>query len=47
VDIDRAARLRAAGYVVRAQSIPVEITPKNRLLIGVPGPVPPVTPPSP
>ena len=38
VDIDRAARLRAAGYVVRAQHIPVEITPKNRLLIGVPGP---------
>lgn len=36
VDIDRAARLRAAGYDVRTQHIPVEITPKNRLLIARP-----------
>ncbi len=35
VDVDRAARLRAAGYQVRTQSIPATITPKNRLLIGV------------
>lgn len=34
VDLTRAARLRAAGYEVFTQSIPVEITPKNRLLIG-------------
>ena len=33
VDVDRAARLRDAGYVVRTQHIPEAITPKNRLLI--------------
>lgn len=37
-DVDRAQRLRAAGYDVRAQTIPADITPKNRLLIGVPRP---------
>ena len=36
VDVARAARLRAAGYRVRTACIPVEITPKNRLLIGWP-----------
>jgi hypothetical protein len=36
IDVDRAARLRMAGYQVRAQSIPASITPKNRLLIGQP-----------
>jgi hypothetical protein len=36
VDVDRGHRLRAAGYEVRAQLIPASITPKNRLLIGVP-----------
>ena len=34
----RAARLRAAGYAVRTQTIPAEITPQNRLLMGAPGP---------
>lgn len=37
-DVDRAQRLRAAGYDVRAQLIPEAITPKNRLLLGVPKP---------
>jgi hypothetical protein len=36
IDVTRAARLRAAGYVVHAQRIPEEITEKNRLLLGVP-----------
>lgn len=35
-DIDRVARLRAAGYDVRTQLIPAEITPKNRLIIASP-----------
>lgn len=34
IDVTRAARLRAHGYVVRTQTIPSSITPKNRLLIG-------------
>lgn len=33
VDVRRAERLRAAGYRVRATTIPVDITPQNRLLI--------------
>lgn len=33
VDVVRAVRLRAAGYEVRTQAIPAEITPKNRLLL--------------
>lgn len=36
VDVDRAHRLRAAGYDVRAASIDAAITPKNRLLTGTP-----------
>lgn len=36
VDVTRAARLKAAGYRVRTQTIPAEITPKNRLLLGEP-----------
>jgi SAM-dependent methyltransferase len=36
VDVDRAQRLRAAGYDVRAARIDPTITPKNRLLLGVP-----------
>lgn len=36
MDVTRAARLRAAGYHVITQSIPVAITPKNRLLLGDP-----------
>jgi hypothetical protein len=37
MDVTRAARLRAAGYRVHTQSIPIDITPKNRLLLGAPG----------
>ena len=36
VDVTRAARLRQQGYRVWTQTIPSEITPKNRLLIGDP-----------
>jgi hypothetical protein len=38
IDVTRAARLRAAGYAVRTQTIPEAITPKNRLLMGEPAP---------
>lgn len=34
IDVTRAARLRAHGYSVFTQTIPAEITTKNRLLIG-------------
>ncbi len=34
IDVTRAARLRAHGYTVHTQTIPAEITPKNRLLLG-------------
>lgn len=37
VDVARAERLRGAGYRVSCQTIPAEITPQNRLLIGEPG----------
>ncbi|MGE3166796.1 MAG: methyltransferase [Planctomycetota bacterium] len=36
IDVTRAARLAASGYVVRTATIPVEITPRNRLLLGWP-----------
>jgi hypothetical protein len=36
VDAMRALRLRAAGYRISLLKIPEEITPQNRLLIGVP-----------
>ena len=36
IDTMRATRLAAHGYQVRTQTIPAAITPKNRLLIGVP-----------
>lgn len=36
VDVMRAVRLRAAGYTVITRTIPEEITPKNRLLMGHP-----------
>jgi hypothetical protein len=36
VDATRLARLRQAGYRVQTARIPVEITPKNRLLMGWP-----------
>ena len=34
IDVLRATRLEARGYRVRTQTIPSDITPKNRLLIG-------------
>jgi hypothetical protein len=34
IDATRVARLRAAGYRVRTQAIPADITPKNRLILG-------------
>ncbi|MGC4118224.1 MAG: methyltransferase [Myxococcales bacterium] len=37
LDVERALRLKAAGYQLHATTIPAEITPRNRLLIGVPG----------
>ncbi len=36
IDVTRAATLRAAGYQVWTQSIPADITPKNRLLVARP-----------
>jgi hypothetical protein len=36
IDVRRATRLEAKGYRVRTQTIPSDITPKNRLLIGKP-----------
>jgi hypothetical protein len=36
IDATRAARLAAAGYRVRTQTIPAAVTPKHRLLIGEP-----------
>ena len=36
IDVMRAVRLEARGYRVRTQTIPSDITPKNRLIIGVP-----------
>jgi hypothetical protein len=36
IDVTRAARLRANGYTVHTQTIPGEITSKNRLLLGEP-----------
>jgi hypothetical protein len=34
IDVVRAARLREAGYEVRTQTIPADVTAKNRLLLG-------------
>jgi hypothetical protein len=36
IDVMRAERLRAAGYDVRTKTIPDDITPQNRLLMGAP-----------
>jgi hypothetical protein len=36
IDLMRAVRLRQHGYRVWTQSIPVTVTPKNRLLLGAP-----------
>ena len=40
IDVTRSARLRAAGYRVRTQTIPRDITPQNRLLLGIPSATP-------
>jgi len=37
IDVVRAVRLRDAGYEVSTQTIPDDITPRNRLLMGIPG----------
>jgi hypothetical protein len=37
IDAMRAIRLREAGFTVKTQTIPRTITPKNRLLIALPG----------
>jgi hypothetical protein len=36
IDVTRAGKLRAAGYHVHTQTIPAQITPKNRLLLASP-----------
>ena len=36
IDATRVARLRSSGYRVITQTIPAEITPKNRLLLAEP-----------
>jgi hypothetical protein len=36
VDATRVAHLRASGYDVFTQTIPAEITPHNRLILGIP-----------
>ena len=36
IDIMRAVRLEQQGYRIWTQSIPVAVTPKNRLLLGAP-----------
>lgn len=36
IDVTRVARLRAAGFQVRTQTIPEAITPKNRLILAGP-----------
>ena len=40
IDVMRAVWLEQRGYHVRTQTIPAEITPKNRLLLGEPSPPP-------
>jgi len=37
-DVERALKLKAAGYRLHATTIPGDITPRNRLLVGVPAP---------
>ena len=45
IDATRVARLRAAGYRVHTQTLPADITLKNRLLLAEPGRGSPVAPP--
>lgn len=37
IDLERAVRVRDAGYRVRTTTIPAQVTPRNRLLIAEPG----------
>lgn len=39
IDVVRATRLRERGYRIWTQTIPGDITPKNRLLLGAPAPL--------
>jgi hypothetical protein len=41
IDAMRATRLRARGYRIWTKTIPAEVTPRNRLLVGVPVDTPP------
>ncbi|HUU35428.1 MAG TPA: hypothetical protein VMW48_15290 [Vicinamibacterales bacterium] len=43
IDLRRAARLEQRGYRIWTQTIPAAITPKNRLLVGVPLDAPPAS----
>ena len=36
IDVVRATRLRQQGYRIWTKTIPIEVTPRNRLLIGTP-----------
>jgi hypothetical protein len=47
IDATRAARLRQQGYRIWTKTIPVEVTPRNRLLIGQPMDGRPISPPAP
>lgn len=47
IDATRAARLRQQGYRIWTKTIPVEVTPRNRLLIGQPVEGRPISPPPP
>jgi hypothetical protein len=38
IDIVRAMRLERQGYRIWTQTIPADVTPKNRLLVGAPLP---------
>jgi hypothetical protein len=38
IDVMRAVRLREHGYRIWTRSIPADITPKNRLILGAPAP---------
>ena len=39
IDVMRAVRLTQRGYRIWTQTIPTDITPKNRLLLGAPSKV--------
>ncbi len=47
IDATRAARLRAGGYRIWTKTIPADVTPRNRLLMGVPAAWETTSPPRP